>query len=394
MSERRLLGDLFTLEYGNALPSEKRSGHGYPVFGSSGLVGFHQKPLVPGPGVIVGRKGTVGSVTWSENSFWPIDTAYFVQPKVPLDLRWLFWLLKSLPLNRLDTSTGVPGLNRNDVAEIPAFVPPLPEQRRIAAILDTLDRTIEGTQRVIEKLQATRQGLLHDLLTRGLDERGQLRDPERNPEQFKETELGRVPVGWEVRTVGEISDTYAGGTPDRQNPTNFGGGIPWVKSGEVNRPTINDTEETITQLGLLSSSAKWIPPGTPLVAMYGATAGVVSWLQIRATANQAVLAIQPKEAKTSARWLYWSLTLSTPRLLATVQGSGQPNLSKGVVDELRLAIPSSAAEQNKIAALLDVYVERLEAEKVQLAKLQALKRGLMEDLLTGRVRVAVAEVGT
>ncbi len=74
-------------------------------------------------------------------------------------------------------------------------LPPLPEQRRIAEILDTLDEAIRKTEQVIAKLQQMKQGLLHDLLTRGIDDNGELRDPERHPEQFKDSPLGRIPRG-------------------------------------------------------------------------------------------------------------------------------------------------------------------------------------------------------
>ncbi len=191
------LGELLTLEYGSGLTQTERTGQGFPVYGSSGLVGRHSDYLIRGPGVIIGRKGTVGAVVWSDEHFWPIDTAYYVQPKEAVDLRWLFYRLFHLPLNRLDTSTGVPGLNRNDAYEIVIPVPPLPEQRRIAEILDAADDAIRQTERVIAKLRQVKAGLLHDLLTRGLDAQGRLRDPIAHPEQFKDSPLGRIPREWE-----------------------------------------------------------------------------------------------------------------------------------------------------------------------------------------------------
>ena len=110
------IGDLVALDYGGALSDNARSGDGYPVYGSNGQVGRNATALVEGPGVVVGRKGTVGAVTWSAESFWPIDTTYYVRwlNERQVDRRWIYWYLSSLPLNRLDSSTGVPGLNRND----------------------------------------------------------------------------------------------------------------------------------------------------------------------------------------------------------------------------------------------------------------------------------------
>src|SRR5919108_3665539 len=117
------LGTLCALEYGAALPESMRTGSGFPVFGSSGAVGRHAAYLVEGPGIIVGRKGSAGQVHWSPESFWPIDTAYYVVPKEQQVLRWLYWLLSHTALQRLDAAIGVPGLNRNDVYAMPAHRP-------------------------------------------------------------------------------------------------------------------------------------------------------------------------------------------------------------------------------------------------------------------------------
>ena len=109
------VGDLFSLEYGTGLPNSKRIGKKYRVFGSNGVIGFSDDFLIEGPGIVVGRKGSIGKVTWSDSNFWPIDTTYYVKLKSNLDLRWLFYKLTDLELERLNTATGVPGLNRDSI---------------------------------------------------------------------------------------------------------------------------------------------------------------------------------------------------------------------------------------------------------------------------------------
>src|SRR5947207_8609438 len=151
--DNKPLGSIVSLDYGAGLPDTRRSGDGFPVYGSSGEVGRHCNYLVPGPGIIVGRKGTVGAVIWSTDSFWPIDTTYYVVPKGRFSLRWFYWLLSTLPLQRFDSSTGVPGLNRNDAYRLQIKIPPLVEQQRIAEILDTADAAIQQTEALIAKLK-------------------------------------------------------------------------------------------------------------------------------------------------------------------------------------------------------------------------------------------------
>lgn len=131
------LGELCELKYGKSLPAKARSGEGFPVFGSSGLVGAHEKAIQRGPGIIVGRKGSIGEVHWSEDDFWPIDTTYFALPRrANVDLRWLYLALQWLPLKTLNKAAAVPGLNRDDAYRLTLALPPLEEQRRVASILD------------------------------------------------------------------------------------------------------------------------------------------------------------------------------------------------------------------------------------------------------------------
>ena len=159
------LGSLVTFEYGAALGAASRTGSGFCVYGSNGVVGRHDIALVSGPGIIVGRKGSVGALKWSECDFWPIDTTYWVKPKVDLDLRWMREALRLVGLERLDSSTGVPGLNRGDAYERSVPVPPLEEQRRIAEILDTANGTVQRYEAELVKLGELRAGIAADLLS-------------------------------------------------------------------------------------------------------------------------------------------------------------------------------------------------------------------------------------
>jgi len=201
---------------------------------------------------------------------------------------------------------------------------------------------------------------------------------------------------WKIKTISQLADTYAGGTPSRNVDGMFGGSIPWVKSAELNQSEIIDTEEKLTEQGYHSSSAKRVPENTPLIAMYGATAGVVSWLKIRAVTNQAVLAVVPSNQETDARWLYWILNFYSNKLIGMVQGSGQPNLNKSLIDELQVAQPLCCNEQRRIAEILDTIDETIALTSSLIAKLKQIRAGLLQDLLTrgldedGKLRDAIA----
>lgn len=134
---RAKVGDVLTLKYGKALKAEDRDGGVFPVVGSGGVAGSHSASLTGAPAIVVGRKGSIGSLTYLDTPCWPIDTAYYVEvDQSRFDLRWIYWAMGSLNLGAMNKSAAVPGLNRDDVYRLELRTPPLPEQRRIASILD------------------------------------------------------------------------------------------------------------------------------------------------------------------------------------------------------------------------------------------------------------------
>jgi len=190
-----------------------------------------------------------------------------------------------------------------------------------------------------------------------------------------------IPFGWEIKTLDEVATVFAGGTPSRSNPAYYDGSVPWVKSGEVNKRLIYRTEETISELAVKESSAKWAKRGSVLVAMYGATAGKVAKLMIDATLNQAVSAVNRKSEATDNDFLFYAIENNSRELLNTVQGSGQPNLSGQLIKSLNLPVPPFP-EQQKIATILSSVDNVIEKTRAQIDKLKDLKTGMMQELLT------------
>ena len=155
------LGEVLELKYGKALKKEDRSGGDYPVYGSSGIVGMHDTILVKGPGIIVGRKGNVGSVFWSDDDFYVIDTAYFVTSSLPL--RFLFYVLPTL--NFINSDAAVPGLSRNQAYTLEILVPPSALLANFCKLADIFERQAATIQRQIQNLRRTRDLLLPRLLS-------------------------------------------------------------------------------------------------------------------------------------------------------------------------------------------------------------------------------------
>lgn len=133
------LGTVVDLEYGRPLPARSREESGsVPVYGSNGIVGWHDQPLVTSQCLVVGRKGSAGAVTVSTGPCWPIDTTYFVRPLAGMGTRFVAILLQASRLRELDRATAVPGLNREQAYQVLVLLPPLAEQERIVAKVDEL----------------------------------------------------------------------------------------------------------------------------------------------------------------------------------------------------------------------------------------------------------------
>jgi len=254
-------------------------------------------------------------------------------------------------------------------------VPPLAEQRRIADILSTVDEQIQQTDKIINNSKELKRGLMQDLLRPHVNSTG------------IETKLGIIPDDWEIKSLQSCNlEFISGGTPSRSSDEFFGGDIPWLKTGEVQNSRVAEAEESLTELGLSGSSAKLVPEGSVLVAMYGATAGNVGLLQFEAATNQACCAIVSDDTNLDSTFLYYQLLFENQRLKSYAAGSGQQNLSKSLVQSFDVLLPP-LKEQLRIASVLSQVDDKIVAERESKEKLQELKRGLMQDLLTGKVRV-------
>ena len=194
----------------------------------------------------------------------------------------------------------------------------------------------------------------------------------------------RIPSGWQQKSVIDVAKVYSGGTPSRNNTEFYGGGIPWIKSGEINQKIIRKTEETISEKGLKVSSAKWVPSGAILVAMYGATAGKVAILEIEATINQAIAAVVPHD-NISNIFLFYVLQWIMPNLLRKLQGSGQPNLNSQLIKNAKIPLPL-LNEQNRIACILSVFDRAIEKTITLIGSKTKLKKALMQQFLTDKLR--------
>ena len=202
-------------------------------------------------------------------------------------------------------------------------------------------------------------------------------------EGYKETEIGVIPEGWEVVHLDDITiKITSGGTPSRSKDEYFKNGtINWLKTGELRDCYIYGAKEKITEEAINNSSAKLFPIDTLLIAMYGATIGQTAYLKTECATNQACCAIifDKELASPFFYWKYFYFIKDT--LIALGRGAGQPNISQGIIKELKIPLPP-LKEQEKIAGILSTADKKIDAIALQIQKAQTLKKGLLQKLLS------------
>ncbi|MEZ4905701.1 MAG: restriction endonuclease subunit S [Spirosomataceae bacterium] len=265
----------------------------------------------------------------------------------------------------------------------------LTEQRQIAAILTKIDEAIAQTEALIAKYNRLKTGIMQDLLSRGIDEQGRIRSEATHA--FKDSPLGRIPVEWEVENLGSIFVLKSGLTPLRAISKYFSTeGYNWVKTLDLNEDNLVDTEEKVTDFALRSTSLKLMPTDSVLIAMYGGweQIGRTAILKKEAGTNQAITCLfNPKRAIYAEyvqlflqqnRWRWKQYAVSTRK---------DPNITKTDISNFLIAFPKLIDEQIQIAEKVIEVKENIHVLSQHLQKLQSLKAGLMQDLLSGRVRV-------
>jgi type I restriction enzyme S subunit len=335
---------------------------------------------------------TLASVIWDRGPAWLNQHLFGVVPKGNNQVRFLHHLI-DFHIERLagqSHGTTMRHIKRSDLLPYPVKVPKPVEQSRIAAVLDTVDEAIAKTEAVIAKLKQVRAGLLHDLLTRGLDENGQLRDPVAHPEQFQDSPLGRIPKEWRFLPLSEIADVDRGkfGHRPRNDPDFYGGQFSFIQTGDVamaDGDIIRNASQSLNERG--ASVSKQFPIGTIAVTI-AANIGDTAILGSPMYFPDSVVGVVTR-APNVVRWVELALRLAKQRLNALAPQSAQKNINLEFLRPLLVPVPSSA-EQKRCSNVYEVVRGEIKAEGTIHEKLTSIKSGLMNDLLTGRVRVPEA----
>ena len=375
-----MIGDLADIKYGKANP---KSSGGFPVVGSGGIYAWTHTPLVAYPTLVIGRKGTAGSVQLFEHGCYPADTTFYLDWKTEVNVRFLYFYLFANPLSGEHAKTTLPSLQRPDLENLAVPLPPLPEQRAIAHVLSKIQAAAEAQAAIAGRARELKRALMAKLFTEGVPSFHSGREP------LKETEIGVMPEGWEVAILNDVCLKIV--DCPHTTPNFKSSGILVIRNMNVRNGRLvlapafytseDEYQERIKRLEpqegdvLFSREAPigeacLVPPNTKL------------------SLGQRMMLFRTNQSKLNSVFLVQSFYSPNvrPRMLALGTGVTAQHLNVGDVRRLKIPLPP-IEEQREIARILQVADAKIASAERKRAGLEELFRAMLGQLMTGRVRV-------
>ena len=347
--------------------------------------------LVNESDIILSVDGTVGKTYFFKKGILA-STFLLLRKKVNIKINtefiYYYLILNYNLLKNTQYGTGVPHIDKFILRNLLVPIPSDKEQLRISQILLNLDELIKKQSILIQKVQELKLGRMQELFTKGIGhENEQL---EKVVTNFKKTM--RIPKKWRMSNLAKEFKFSSGNTPRREKSEFFKGEIPWVTTTDLNRGRITETIEKITHEAMIKTNLKIYPKGTFVIAIYGleaaGTRGKCGILEIDSTINQACLAFHKSNTITTEFIYQYFLYQGEKIAFHLAQGTKQQNLNKDVLKFAKIAVPP-ITEQDEIVQILKNLDSLIEQKKQYKEKLENLKKGLMQQLLTGKKRVIV-----
>lgn len=355
------------LQRGFDLPINNIVSGNFPVVFSNGILKFHNEFKAKAPGIVTGRSGTIGKVFYITEDYWPHNTSLWVTNFIDSEPKYVYFLFNYLNFNRFGSGSGVPTLNRNDVHPYKIPLPPLPEQQKIAEILSAWDKAIETCQKTIEELRSRNKGLAQQLLSGKISNKNE-------EDQLKDYHI----IG---KYVKEVSKRNTALQEKRiLSVTNSRGFINQSEQFGRELASADLSNYKIVKKGQFAYNPSRVNVGS-LDMLRTFDAGVLSpmYVVFEVTSKDLIPEFLYYHLKT-----YWFIG----HIPMFVQGSVRDTLSFDGFSGMKFYIPT-LEEQKKIVTILDAAASELKQYEEKLTNLKLQKKGLMQQLLTGKVRVKI-----
>lgn len=366
--KEKKLGEFFKVASGEFLSNKDMKENSYPVYGGNGITGWHSLYNTNEKRIVIGRVGAYcGCVYVTEDKAWITDNALYIkEKKYDFNDKFMFYKLRYLNLNKYADKNAQPLISGSKLYEIVATMPEdKKEQEKIAQILSKVDENIEKTTEAIAKYKQIKKGLMVDLLT------GKIRI--KNGKWVEETDfkyvegIGNIPKEWELKSIGDTLKIKHGKNQKEVEDKN--GLYPILGSG-----------------GNIGFSNKYLYSKESVLI---GRKGTINKPQFINTPFWTIDTLFYSEIKKQyvAKFIYYKFI--NIKWTKYNEASGVPSLSASTIEKIKYSMPSEKAEQQMISNVLEKQDQLIEKEEQYLKKLQKLKSGLMDDLLTGRKRVNI-----
>lgn len=382
------LGTLVTLNYGKSLTSTVRVAGNVPVYGSSGITGWHKDALIKDKGLIIGRKGNVGSIYKSEGPFYPIDTVYYLTPRdTKCDFDFLYYLLLNLGLSEMNSDSAVPGLNRENAYSRNVTIPSTNGQKAIAAVLTSLDNKIELLQEQNKTLEALAQTLFMEWFVDFNFPNQEGKPYKKNKGGMITSELGILPEGWHLGTLGDIVDIKGGSTPSTKISEFWNGDIAWTSPKDLADSKalfLRTTSKKITQKGLSKISSGLLPLGTILLSSR-APIGYVAISAVPVAINQGYIAILPRDDYPNFFMFLW-IKYHMSTIISAANGSTFLEISKASFKRIRIICPTVNVVTRFVDKVTPLF-DKIQNNEDQISTLSHVRDLVLPRLMRGELRI-------
>ena len=360
---------------------------GYTAFSATGADGFLPYFDYDQDGIVVSAIGANCGKIWRAYGKWSCikNTMRIIIKEAPVSLDYLYYFLSD-PTVFPKRGSGQPFISKEDARDIEIAYPSIEEQRKIVELLEDHLSRLEAALADVKQAKFRATQFRRSLLQAGLN--GFFNDGPKD-------EISGFPKTWRLKTLSEVADWTSGGTPSSKDSELYGGEIPWIVIGDLTEGIVLETEKKITQKGLDSSSAKKLPVGTVMVAMYGASIGRTGVMGKEMTTNQAIACGIPKSEEILGKYLLYFLQSQKNEFIAAGKGGAQPNISQGVVKSWRIPLPpldEQLAIINEIDGQLEHLLQANRATESLLKESTGLRRSLLQAAFTGQLTKEVVNV--
>lgn len=379
---KKHFADFVTLQRGFDLPKSEMQEGPYPVVGSTSIIGFHNDYKVEPPGVVMGRSGSLGTIQFISQPYWPHNTSLWVKDFKGNDPRFVYYSLQRIDFARFNAGAGVPTLNRNHLDNLEVDVPILPVQRKIAAILSAYDALIENNIRRIAILEEMARRIYEEWFV-------YFRFPGHEKMKMVESSLGMIPRGWEVKRLKEICERVDYGyTASAKNEKI---GPKFLRITDIVPSVINWPRVPFCEIDNINLRKYLLVPGDIVIARTGATTGYAK--RVNKLHPETVFASYLVRLRVQNHFsnLLVGIIVESDEykqfIKANLGGAAQPQANAQVLTSRLIVVPTQQLQQ-AFDKIVEPFIDQKEVLALKNDNLRSTRDLLLPKLISGEIDVS------